>query len=117
MQGFGTMIFSFVATYGARVLGVLALLVAAWFLSSWVRSALTKGLARANFDPTLSKFFAATARWAILIFAILGCLGVFGVQTTSFAAVIAAAGLAVGTAGCIPHCQYRGDDGTLGAGA
>ena len=38
------------------------------------------------------------AYWAIFVMSGIACLGIFGVQTTSFAAVIGAAGLAVGLA-------------------
>jgi small conductance mechanosensitive channel len=49
-------------------------------------------------DATLTRFFAKLTRYLILIGAVLGCLGVFGIQTASFAAVLAAAGFAVGMA-------------------
>jgi len=51
-----------------------------------------------KFDPTLTRFFANMARYAILVGVGLGCMGVFGIETTSFAAIIGAAGLAVGLA-------------------
>jgi small conductance mechanosensitive channel len=49
-------------------------------------------------DATLTRFFAKLTRYLILIGAVLGCLGVFGIKTASFAAVLAAAGFAVGMA-------------------
>ena len=84
--------------YGAQSLGALLLLVVSWIAAGWVSRILGRGLERARVDLTLSRFVARLARWAILILAILGCLGIFGVETTSFAAVIGAAGLAVGLA-------------------
>ena len=77
---------------------MLVALVAAWFVASMARRAVRKGLEKARFDATLTRFFSNTARYGILLAAVLGCLGVFGVDTTSFAAVIGAAGLAVGLA-------------------
>jgi small conductance mechanosensitive channel len=47
---------------------------------------------------TLAKFFARAVRWAILIAIGLSVLSAFGIETTSFAAFIAAGGLAVGLA-------------------
>ena len=60
-------------------------------LHPWLRG-------KTRLDATLAMFFANIARYAILTFAVLGCLGVFGIETSSFAAVIAALGLAVGLA-------------------
>ncbi|MGF1468724.1 MAG: mechanosensitive ion channel family protein [Sandaracinaceae bacterium] len=84
--------------YGTNVVGVLVALAIAWIVAGWVRRMIRRGLERASFDPTLTRFFANLARWAIIVFAVLGCLGVFGIQTASFAAVVAAAGLAIGLA-------------------
>lgn len=85
-------------TYGTRVVGVFVLLFAAWIVSKWTRRLVVKALEKARFDLTLTRFFGNLSKWAILIMAALTALGVFGVETTSFAAVIAAGGLAVGLA-------------------
>jgi small conductance mechanosensitive channel len=83
-------------TYGVKVVGMLALLAAAWWVAGYTRTAVRATLSRARFDVTLTRFFANAARWAILVFAGVSALGIFGVQAASFAAVIAAVGLAVG---------------------
>ncbi len=85
-------------TYGVRALGVLVLLLIAWTIAGWIGRIVSRGMERAKIDATLSKFAAKMARWSILIMAMLACLSVFGIQTTSFAAVIGAAGLAIGLA-------------------
>ena len=92
----GTM--ELITTYGVRVVGVLAALFFAWIIAGWVRRLMMRAFQKSNFDPTLSKFFSNLARYALLTFAALGCLGVFGIETSSFAAEIAAAGLAIGLA-------------------
>ncbi|MBL8759764.1 MAG: mechanosensitive ion channel [Phycisphaerae bacterium] len=79
-----------------NVLGAAVLLFLAWVLSRWVRRAVLRGLERARFDRTLAKFFANTLRWMVLAVAVLACLGTFGVNVTSFAAVLGAVGLAIG---------------------
>jgi small conductance mechanosensitive channel len=86
------------ADYGVRVLGVLVLLVIALFASNWAKRVVSKGLARAKVEITLAKFFSQAAKWIIMVLAIVTALGVFGVNTTSLAAVVGAAGLAVGLA-------------------
>ncbi len=84
--------------YAIKAIGALVLLLLAWIVAGWVRRLVERGLKKANFDLTLTRFFSNMARWVVLIMAILGILGVFGVQTASFAALIAAGGLAVGLA-------------------
>jgi len=85
-------------TYAIRLVGVIVLLIVAWIVAGWLRRLTRSGLQRANLDVTLQKFFANFVRYVVLVVAILACLGIFGVETTSFAALIAAAGLAVGLA-------------------
>lgn len=87
-----------ITTYAVRVGGALLLLFAAWMVAAWLRRAIARNLERANFDLTLTKFFGNAARYLMLVIAVLGCLEIFGVQATSFAAVLAAAGFAVGLA-------------------
>jgi len=87
-----------VAIWGLKVGFVLLILVAAWVFSGWIRSALKRGTNRAHLDPTLSAFFANLAKWSILTVAVITSLGVFNIQPASFAAVIAALGLAIGLA-------------------
>ena len=89
---------SIATSWGLKVVGVLVVLLFAWIIAGWVHRRMTRSFDKRKFDVTLGRFFAGLAKWGILTGAILGCLGVFGIQTASFAAVIAAAGLAIGLA-------------------
>ena len=80
--------------YGPGVLKAILLILAAWFLSRWARALIVRACTKANVDVTLARFFGQIARWGILLLAILTILGTFGVETTSFAAVLG--GLMVG---------------------
>jgi small conductance mechanosensitive channel len=95
--------------YGPKVLGVLLALLLAWVIANWTERGVRAALEKRNFDATLTRFFAKLGRYLILIGALLGCLGVFGIQTASFAAVLAAAGFAVGMA-------FQGTLGNFSAG-
>jgi len=85
-------------TYGVRVIGVLVALWVALAIASKIQRGVTQGLRSRNFDQTLAVFFGSLLRWLVIIGSVLACLGVFGIETTSFAAIIGAAGLAVGLA-------------------
>jgi len=81
-----------------RIVGVLVALVVALWISAWLQGRLTTTLLARNFDKTLSIFFGSLVRWLVIAASVIACLGVFGIETTSFAALIGAAGLAVGLA-------------------
>ena len=86
------------AEYGGKIAGVLVLIFAAWVFAAYVRKMVRQGLRKAKFDETLTRFLSNAVRWLILAVAGISVLGVFGVEATSFAALIGAAGLAVGLA-------------------
>ena len=84
--------------YGIKVIGVLVFLFFAWIIAGWVRRFTLRALERAKVDLTLRRFISNTLRWLVLLLAGVACLGAFGIETTSFAAILAAAGFAVGMA-------------------
>ena len=86
-------------TYGLDILGAIAILIVGWVAAGWASRAASRALARAKrVDVTLQHFFASIVRYAVIVFTILATLQQFGVQTTSFLAVLGAAGLAIGLA-------------------
>jgi small conductance mechanosensitive channel len=85
--------------YGIDILGALAILILGWIAAGWAGRATQRALAKSGkIDTMLQRFFASMVRYAVIIFTILATLQQFGVQTTSFLAVIGAAGLAIGLA-------------------
>lgn len=89
---------SIAVSWGARIVGVLLVLIVAWAVAGAVKRSLMRACEKRGLDATLSRFFSNLARYAVIAGAVLGCLGVFGIETASFAALIAAMGLAVGLA-------------------
>jgi small conductance mechanosensitive channel len=89
-------VWDFIVTYGPKALGVLVFLIVAYFLAKWLGAIVSRALIKAHVEKTLSGFLGSMARWAFLAIALVACLGYFGFATTSFAAVIGAAGLAIG---------------------
>src|SRR5262245_44870914 len=68
-------------------------------------SLLQKGLQRQKVDPTLLRYLGSVVTVTLNIVLVVGILGYFGVQTTTFAALFAAAGVAIGMAwsGLLAH--------------
>ena len=84
--------------YGLRLLAaVLVFLVGKW-LARMVSKLIDHSMTRAHVDATLATFLRNLSYYALLIFVFITALGQLGVQTTSFVALIGAAGLAVGLA-------------------
>lgn len=84
--------------YAGKIVFVIVVLFLALMISNRVRGWTERALDRAGLDKTLTKFFGGMSKWVVLLLAILGCLGYFGIETTSFAAVLGGASLAVGLA-------------------
>jgi len=83
---------------GLRVLGAIVLYMVGRWLISFAVGMVQKALARQKFDPTLLRFLGNTVSVVLNITLVIAILGYFGVQTTSFAALLAGAGLAIGAA-------------------
>ncbi len=77
---------------------VILLIIAVLIVSAWVKKFITKVCTKANVEITLARFFGNLAKYAIMILGGITILQTFGVEATSFAAVIAAVGFAIGMA-------------------
>ncbi|MDH3207504.1 MAG: mechanosensitive ion channel [Gemmatimonadota bacterium] len=84
--------------YGLQILGAIAILVAGRIVAGLFGGATRRALTRHEIDESLVGFAAGFVKGGIIVFAVIAALSQFGVQTTSFVAVIGAAGLAVGLA-------------------
>ncbi|MCB9791394.1 MAG: mechanosensitive ion channel family protein [Alphaproteobacteria bacterium] len=78
--------------------GAFVVFALAWVAGRWVRRAVTMALHRAGADSAMSVFIARLARWGVVLIGVFTCLGLFGVETTSFAAILGGAGVGVGLA-------------------
>ncbi len=84
--------------YGLPLLFALIILIAAYILSGIASRSVTKAVTKAKIDLTLARFFGKMAKYTVLILGVIIALGKMGVEVTAFAAILAAAGFAVGMA-------------------
>jgi small conductance mechanosensitive channel len=85
-------------TVGLRVLGSIAIwIVGRWLIGVALRM-IGSALRKQKIDPTLIRYINSTVGALLNIVLVIAILGFFGVETTSFAALIAAAGVAIGMA-------------------
>ncbi len=91
-------IFDFIVDYGPKVIGaILVFIIGSWIIKRIMR-ALTKMMGKSNYDESLQRFLLNLISWALKVVLILVVISQLGIDVTTFAAVIAAAGLAVGLA-------------------
>lgn len=83
---------------GLKALSAIAIWVVGRWLIGAVSSLLRRALNARHIDHTITTYVINTLVVALNIFLAMAILGRFGVETTSFAALLAGAGLAIGTA-------------------
>jgi small conductance mechanosensitive channel len=99
-----------ITEFGIKILSALAF----WFVGRWligrVIVLMRAAMDRSHVDPTLIKYLGSIVAVALNVALVLGILGYFGIETTSFAAMLAGAGVAIGAA-------WSGMLGNFAAGA
>lgn len=88
----------YVTTFGVKILAAIAFWVVGRWLIGFVVGMVRKTLEKQQFDPSLLRYIGSIITVTLNIVLVIGILGYFGIQTTSFAALIAASGLAIGMA-------------------
>ncbi len=97
------------AEYGVRIIGAIAIFVIGKWVAKKLSAFIKKVMERGEIDPTLSAFIANIVDILLLVVVILAAVKNLGIDTTSFIAILGAAGLAVGLA-------LQGTFGNIGSG-
>jgi small conductance mechanosensitive channel len=96
-------------TWGIKIIGAIAIYIVGKWIAQLLTKMFRKMLEKSDTDVTLVKFLGDLVYFGLLVLVIIAALGTLGVNTTSFAAIIGAAGLAVGLA-------LQGNIANFGAG-
>ncbi|BFM18575.1 mechanosensitive ion channel [Maricurvus nonylphenolicus] len=84
--------------YAPKFLLALLTLVIGWKLVGVALNLINKALERSNTEPTLQRFLHSLGNALLKALLIITVAGMVGIETTSFIAVLGAAGLAIGLA-------------------
>lgn len=84
--------------WGTNIGFALLILISGMILSKWIVRLVCRGMRRAKIDDMLVDFVTSLLKWALYFVFIIAALNRLGVPTTSFIAVLGAAGLAIGLA-------------------
>ncbi len=88
----------YLTEFGIHIVSAIAILLIGFWATKFFVRILNKVLRKRNVEPTLIGFLTSSLKFALYLFVIIAAVGQLGVETTSFIAVLGAAGLAVGLA-------------------
>ena len=83
---------------GFTLIKALAVFLVGRLIINLLNKLITKILSKRDIDPSIKTFTSSLVNVSLTILLIISVVGALGVQTTSFAALLASAGVAVGMA-------------------
>lgn len=92
------MLQAYLAEYGLKVIAAIVILLVGRLVARWLRNLIERMLTKGKTDPMIVGFVGNLAYIGMIAFVVLAALGELGIETTSFIAVLGAAGLAIGLA-------------------
>ena len=98
MQGILDQIQTTALSFGPKILAAILIFLIGKWLARKLSELTAKAMQKARVEPILVGFSRNIIYMALLVFVVLAALNQVGVQTTSFLAIIGAAGLAIGLA-------------------
>jgi small conductance mechanosensitive channel len=98
MEGTLQKLYEIVSIWGLKVLAAVAILIIGRWVSKGFRNVVKRLMNKRQVDATVVGFMGNLTYVALLAFFIIAALGQLGIQTTSFIAILGAAGLAIGLA-------------------
>src|SRR5215468_5818372 len=93
-----TVVTTLLTAFVLKALGAVVVWIFGRWLIGFAVSLITRALQRQHVDPTLLRYLGNIVTVSLNVVLVVAILGYFGVETTSFAALIAAMGIAIGAA-------------------
>jgi small conductance mechanosensitive channel len=91
-------VWELVTLYGLKIIAAIVILLIGRWIAMAVRNIIRSFMRKAAVDQTVRRFVANLSYAVLLVFVVLAALNQLGIQTTSFIAILGAAGLAIGLA-------------------
>lgn len=88
----------FGVTAGGRLLSALLIFIIGRFIISFLKKVVARLMIRRKVDPSIQSFVKSLVSISLTVLLIIAVIGKLGVETTSFAALLASAGVAIGMA-------------------
>jgi len=87
--------YAYLAQYWLRVLGTIVIFVVGRWLAKVISRLVGNAMRKAKVDETLTSFAQNLCHVALLVFVVIAAVANLGVETSSFAVVVGAAGLGI----------------------
>lgn len=84
--------------YGPRLIAAIVIFILGRWLAKLVRNAVRRVMKKSKVDELLISFVGSLSYMAMMAMVVIAALNQLGIQTTSFVAILGAAGLAIGLA-------------------
>ena len=88
--------FTILVDYSPRLISAFLILIVGIYAIRFINKLVKKLMVKRNLDPTLSKFLADILIWVLRVLLFVSFISNLGIETSSFVAILGAAGLAVG---------------------
>ncbi|MDI9255790.1 mechanosensitive ion channel family protein [Flavobacterium sedimenticola] len=82
--------------YSPKLVSALIILFVGLYVIRFINRLVRKIMVKRELDPTLSKFLADSLLWALRVLLFVTFISKLGIETSSFVAILGAAGLAIG---------------------
>lgn len=82
--------------YSPKLISAFIILFVGIYVIKFINSLVKKVMIKRDLDPTLSKFLADILNWILKVLLFVTFISKLGIETSSFVAILGAAGLAVG---------------------
>ena len=91
-------IWELITVFGLKIIAAIAVFIVGRWVSKLIKRFIEGLLQKAEVEQTLRSFAVNLSYVAMMVFVVIAALGQLGIQTTSFVAILGAAGLAIGLA-------------------
>lgn len=98
MENYQNIIVGYATEFGIKILAAIAFWVVGRWLIGFAVGLIEKSLNKQFIDVTMVRYVKSITNVTLTVLLLIGILGYLGIQTTTFAALLAAAGVAIGMA-------------------
>ena len=96
IANYASRFFNLLLDYSPKLISAFLILIVGIYAIGLINRIIKKIMVRRNLDPTLSKFLADILIWVLRVLLFISFISKLGIETSSFVAILGAAGLAVG---------------------
>jgi small conductance mechanosensitive channel len=98
MENFADTLNLWISTYAVKAVVALAVFIIGKWLARWAANLVEKAMGKSAVETTLTKFLSKLIYYSLMLVVLITTAGQLGIKTTSFLAILGAAGLAIALA-------------------